>query len=220
MLRSDDDASVTNLLILKEGVSPADHHRTQSICFTIPTTHHVVFKHRKCPFTSTASIWLDHGNRPAYRSPILCEYIFVFRDIHFPAHILSASLDPQVDTKATPPRAIWVHPYEDEQYLSEHPEVRQKIEKAMEQQMPESSSEGHGMPSGERRHSFSAASSSTSTRPGAASGLPRPASSGSIAERNTKGKQKRGFFGKMKDKAIGTKEEREAYKREKARVCY
>jgi hypothetical protein len=34
-----------------------------------------------------------------------------------------------------------------------------------------------------------------------------------------KGKGKRGFFGKMKDKAIGTKEEREAYRKEQARVC-
>jgi hypothetical protein len=33
-----------------------------------------------------------------------------------------------------------------------------------------------------------------------------------------KEKQKRGFFGKLKDKAIGTKEEREAHKREQARV--
>ena len=33
-----------------------------------------------------------------------------------------------------------------------------------------------------------------------------------------KGKGKRGFFGKLKDKAIGTKEEREAYKKEQARV--
>lgn len=91
----------------------------------------------------------------------------------------------------------------------------------MEQQMPENTdSDGHGMPSaGERRHSYSAASSSTSTRPGPAAGTPRPASSGSIDERS-KGKQKRGFFGKMKDKAIGTKEEREAYKKEKARVSF
>jgi len=33
-----------------------------------------------------------------------------------------------------------------------------------------------------------------------------------------KGKEKRGFFGRLKDKAIGTKEEREAYKKEQARV--
>ncbi|KAJ7900205.1 hypothetical protein B0H14DRAFT_2672715, partial [Mycena olivaceomarginata] len=31
-----------------------------------------------------------------------------------------------VDTKATPPRSIWVHPLDDEQYLREHPEVREK----------------------------------------------------------------------------------------------
>ncbi|KAJ7487458.1 hypothetical protein B0H11DRAFT_2013431 [Mycena galericulata] len=31
-----------------------------------------------------------------------------------------------VDTKATPPRSIWVHPLEDEQYLREHPEAREK----------------------------------------------------------------------------------------------
>lgn len=136
------------------------------------------------------------------------------------AHVSSTFLDAQVDTKATPPRAIWVHPYEDEQYLSEHPEVRQKIEKAMKQHMPEDTdSDGHGMPSAdERRHSYSAGSSSTSTRPGPTSGTPRPASTDSL-EQTGKGKEKRGFFGKMKDKAIGTKEEREAYKREKARVC-
>jgi hypothetical protein len=33
-----------------------------------------------------------------------------------------------------------------------------------------------------------------------------------------KGKDKRGFFGKLKDKAIGTKEEREAMKKERDRV--
>lgn len=40
----------------------------------------------------------------------------------------------------------------------------------------------------------------------------------STADPSKKGKGKRGFFGKLKDKAIGTKEEREAYKREQARV--
>jgi hypothetical protein len=35
-----------------------------------------------------------------------------------------------VDTKANPPRSIWVHPLEDEQYLREHPEAREKQEPA------------------------------------------------------------------------------------------
>jgi hypothetical protein len=33
-------------------------------------------------------------------------------------------------------------------------------------------------------------------------------------------KQKRSFFGKIKDKAIGTKEEREARRREEEEVCF
>ncbi|TFY57187.1 hypothetical protein EVJ58_g7181 [Rhodofomes roseus] len=32
-----------------------------------------------------------------------------------------------VDTRAKPPRPIWVHPYEDEQFLREHPHIRDKI---------------------------------------------------------------------------------------------
>lgn len=35
----------------------------------------------------------------------------------------------KVDTKATPPRSIWVHPYEDEEYLHAHPDVRENDEK-------------------------------------------------------------------------------------------
>jgi hypothetical protein len=34
-----------------------------------------------------------------------------------------------VDTKAKPPRSIWVHPYDDEQYLKEHPDVKEKVAK-------------------------------------------------------------------------------------------
>ncbi|KAA1467915.1 hypothetical protein DENSPDRAFT_856965 [Dentipellis sp. KUC8613] len=103
-----------------------------------------------------------------------------------------------VDTKADPPRAIWVHPYEDEQYLSEHPDVREKVGKTMHHDE---------RPAKPRRHSFSGTDSADMTA-GEAS---------SAAAASQKGKHKRGFFGKMKDKAIGTKEEREAYKRELAR---
>ncbi|KIM85120.1 hypothetical protein PILCRDRAFT_348195 [Piloderma croceum F 1598] len=92
-----------------------------------------------------------------------------------------------VDTKATPPRSIWVHPYEDEQYLSEHPEVREKEN---------------------RRHSFGGEGSE---RLGAIAG-----SSSNTALDNP---PKKGVFAKLKDKAIGTKEEREAEKRHRAEVC-
>ncbi|KAH9984176.1 hypothetical protein BJV77DRAFT_1039197 [Russula vinacea] len=70
-----------------------------------------------------------------------------------------------------PPRAIWTHPYDDEQYLQEHPEVREKVSSVAKQQESKDSSKG-----------------------------------------------KRGFFGKLKDKAIGTKEERDAYRKEQERM--
>jgi hypothetical protein len=105
-----------------------------------------------------------------------------------------------VDTKATPPRSIWVHPYEDEQYLKEHPDVREKV--------------GRDKPSNDlkppvddsRRHSYGGESSkkvdNEPSRPGSASGQAKP----------------RSFMGKLKDKAIGTKEEREAAKQRAALV--
>ncbi|GLB36016.1 hypothetical protein LshimejAT787_0303040 [Lyophyllum shimeji] len=81
-----------------------------------------------------------------------------------------------VDTKADPPRSVWVHPYEDEQYLNEHPEAREKIARTSE--------------------------SSSQTR-----------TFSPIPENNVPRTRKRGFLGKIKDKLIGTKEERELAKR-------
>ncbi|KAF5385519.1 hypothetical protein D9757_005410 [Collybiopsis confluens] len=99
-----------------------------------------------------------------------------------------------VDTKANPPRSIWTHPYQDEQYLQEHPESREKLPRPLSSQGPpegQSSSKQPDVHDQHRRHSYNGQSS--------------------------KGfGQKRGFFGKLKDKAIGTKEEREA---EKARAA-
>jgi hypothetical protein len=59
-----------------------------------------------------------------------------------------------------------------------------------------------------RRHSFNGNDSATMV----------PENDETTEDSSKKGKGKRGFFGKLKDKAIGTKEEREAYKREQARV--
>lgn len=83
----------------------------------------------------------------------------------------------QVDTKATPPRSIWVHPYEDEQYIKEHPNSQEKP----------------AAPEYARRHSWNGPT--TSTPP-----------------------NKRGLFARIKDKAIGTKEEREAERQRMALV--
>lgn len=107
-----------------------------------------------------------------------------------------------MDTKAEPPRAIWTHPYEDEQYLREHPEVREKVS-SQKQQSKDSSNTKPA-----RRHSFNGQDSASMVPDGP---LVMP-------DGSKKGKEKRGFLGRLKDKAIGTKEEREAYRREQARV--
>ncbi|KAL5495373.1 hypothetical protein ACEPAI_836 [Sanghuangporus weigelae] len=96
-----------------------------------------------------------------------------------------------VDTKADPPRSIWVHPYEDEQFLREHPDVREKV------------GSKYGRPSGAPPPFDSRSSSYRNEVAGP---------SASTSDRD-KEKEKRSFFAKLKDKAIGTKEEREAQRR-------
>ncbi len=109
-----------------------------------------------------------------------------------------------MDTKAEPPRAIWTHPYEDERYLREHPEVKEKVGSLPQQQ--DSRDSAPSKPA--RRHSFNGRDNTSMV----------PDEDPASPDSSKKGKEKRGFFGKLKDKAIGTKEEREAYKKEQARV--
>ncbi|KAJ7492749.1 hypothetical protein FB451DRAFT_1219472 [Mycena latifolia] len=97
-----------------------------------------------------------------------------------------------VDTKATPPRSIWVHPLEDEQYLREHPEAREKARPELDQKPSQTYSAPATPP---------VASSSDRASYAASSGH-KP--------------EKRGFLTKLKEKAVGTKEEREMEKRHKA----
>lgn len=106
-----------------------------------------------------------------------------------------------MDTKADPPRAIWTHPYEDEQYLKEHPDVKEKVGNLARQEESNDASTA-------RRHSFNGHDSASMV----------PEEDQAQADSSKKGKQKRGFFGKLKDRAIGTKEEREAYRKEQERV--
>lgn len=118
-----------------------------------------------------------------------------------------------VDTKSNPPRSIWVHPYEDQQYLDEHPEVREKVGNLMKQVETDRAREELTSPNPTtpvRRSSFSGRDNDD-MRDGPSAG------SAAVVDAN-KSAKKRGFLSKMKDKAIGTREEREAYKRELARV--
>lgn len=112
-----------------------------------------------------------------------------------------------MDSNANPPRAIWKHPYEDEQFLNEHPEIRDRLAKHSD-----APSEAPP-PYSARRHSFSGTSASGSSRAG---GRAPVVSQPGTPATDSSNAHKRGFFGKLKDKAIGTKEEREEAKRQQA----
>ena len=102
-----------------------------------------------------------------------------------------------VDTKATPPRSIWVHPLEDEQYLREHPEAHEKQTPAADHKTSQ-----YSAPPTPPVLTPSPSVGSSSDRAGYAS------PSGP--------KKKQGFLGKLKEKVVGTEEEREQEKRHKA----
>ncbi|KAG8901543.1 hypothetical protein FRB99_005225 [Tulasnella sp. 403] len=108
-----------------------------------------------------------------------------------------------VDTRAKPPRSIWVHPYDDEQFQKEHPELVPSIP---------SGSAAPPSPSGklhkERPLPDVKTEKTESDIDGASSAGAGPSTEG--AQKAPVSPSTRGFFGKLKDKAIGTKEEREA----------
>ncbi|TFK56960.1 hypothetical protein OE88DRAFT_1803589 [Heliocybe sulcata] len=116
-----------------------------------------------------------------------------------------------VDTKANPPRSIWTHPYDDEHYLSEHPDLRDKLQAQLRGRTDSKSNLAPpSYDEANRRHSYHGQASG-SAGPSRASGG-RNTSTPPPGDRE---KQKdRGFFGKLKDKAVGTKEEREEHKRQ------
>lgn len=93
----------------------------------------------------------------------------------------------KVDISADPPRSIWTHPYEDEQYLREHPDVQQKVGKGK-------NFAGELEPAGNRASYHGESSTRNQNR------------QSDVSLSNTA--QKSGFFAKLKDKAFGSKEER------------
>ncbi|KAF8525182.1 hypothetical protein BU17DRAFT_84102 [Hysterangium stoloniferum] len=91
-----------------------------------------------------------------------------------------------VDTRASPPRSIWLHPLDDAKFLEEHPHFRD-----------------YGHPPNYE---------------GSPSPPPVPTSSRPRLDAEKKKPEKRSFIGKLKDKAIGTKEERAAAKEQARRA--
>jgi len=119
-----------------------------------------------------------------------------------------------VDTKATPPRSIWTHPYDDDEFLNNHTEFRDKLRQQMKAELTSDSPPPYPT---SRRHSVSGAPSDAhdSLRKSSSPKIPIAGPSGS----KDQGKDKqRGFFAKLKDKAIGTKEEREEARRQEAQM--
>jgi len=99
-----------------------------------------------------------------------------------------------------------VHPHEDEQFLAEHPEVKanEKTSSASDLDAPppyDAAMEGRASGSGEDQKSGSSK---------------RADLSDAVSGESSHTEHKRGVFGKLKDKAIGTKEEREEHKRIRA----
>jgi len=115
-----------------------------------------------------------------------------------------------VDTKAKPPRSIWTHPYEDELFLREHPEIRKRLAKSSDHLSPNDAPP----PYSPRRHSFSGHSAAGPSSPRPDSIRNSASQPGTPARApGADGQKSRGFFGKLKDKTIGTKEEREEARR-------
>ncbi|KAG8888595.1 hypothetical protein FRB98_007359 [Tulasnella sp. 332] len=102
----------------------------------------------------------------------------------------------QVDTRAHPPRSIWVHPFEDPQWQQEHRAAANARPPPGPPPKPQSQSP---------------------TSPDSKLRKDRPPEKDGGGQSSTSGSnEKRGFFGKIKDDLVGTKEERAAAKEKRA----
>jgi hypothetical protein len=110
-----------------------------------------------------------------------------------------------VDTTKDPPRSVWVHPYDDDEYLSTlTSEERERIEEeSMNRGHPPSKEDIMAAHTDDEEHHEPYSSAS--------------APPGELPPRPDKGKGKRSFTEKFKDKVTGmTKEEREQERRQRA----
>ncbi|KAH7928489.1 hypothetical protein BV22DRAFT_1192738 [Leucogyrophana mollusca] len=105
-----------------------------------------------------------------------------------------------VDTKANPPRATWVHPYEDEQFLSEHPDIWDTLEAVNRSPPPYERARRHSYGGGEQTSSSTGIS------------MPRSANAHLVVDAHN---SKRGMFSKLKDKAKEMKQDMDAHRRQK-----
>jgi len=114
-----------------------------------------------------------------------------------------------VDTKATPPRSIWHHPYDDETYLGTlSSEQRERIQEAERERLyHDHSDDESARPSSSKQSATGVPAHATGASSFDQELPPRPAQSDPHA--------KKGFSEKMKEKLTGlTKEERAEMKRQ------
>ncbi|KAF9650033.1 hypothetical protein BDM02DRAFT_1526754 [Thelephora ganbajun] len=142
------------------------------------------------PDTSTQVTTLIHSTMQSERYPLPFGWIKEFDQ--------TSGRSFYVDTKANPPRSIWTHPYEDEEYLKAHPDVREKLDTGRfggsdSNLLPPSFEES------QRRHSSSSSQPQATTTSTAGSS----------------GRKHRGPLGMLKDQVFGSKEERKAEKKRK-----
>jgi len=111
-----------------------------------------------------------------------------------------------VDTRAKPPRAIWVHPYEDEQFFNEHPDIRDRLSRPNNGEVPSKAPP--------TRHSIDGSMPSRSRND---TGFTK---SDPTTREDMASQKHRGFFRKLKDKAIHKKGEREEVKGQQEKVSF
>lgn len=112
-----------------------------------------------------------------------------------------------VDTKANPPRSIWHHPYDDDQYLETLPSAeRERIQEITRHpSMHDIVAEDSDSDDGHDHHSKKTAGGASASH------------SNQLPPRPTAQKQKTGFGRKLKDKITGsTHEQREAERQKRA----
>jgi len=118
-----------------------------------------------------------------------------------------------VDTMGNPPRATWVHPYKDAKFLHEHPEIRGGTAGVMAGSEENVGIAAYGLsdnppPYAPKRHSFSGTGTVPRTRSWQDWQDDARLSTPSVTDRKCKRKDK-GLICRIKDRAIGTREERE-----------
>ncbi|KLO17071.1 hypothetical protein SCHPADRAFT_188013 [Schizopora paradoxa] len=136
---------------------------------------------------------LPYGWVKQWNSDYAQHFYVRFAEVGVAKRYMRTDCNHQVDTKADPPRSIWVHPLDDEQYLKGHPEAREK------------SPSPYRPPAGPPPPGASSSAASTSSSRG-------DELRNRMERDKDKGGEKRGFLGKIKDSVIGTKEERELAK--------